>query len=104
VGRPTIPARDVTRTLCGALGDRGPACASTFFFRTVVGIHIGTSGWSYDHWDGILYPPGTPPGERLQHYRGRFDTVELNSSFYHWPRAAMFVDWRRRLPEGFRFR
>ena len=23
-------------------------------------VHIGTSGWSYDHWDGVLYPPGTP--------------------------------------------
>ncbi len=45
-------------------------------------IRIGTSGWSYDHWDGVLYPPGTPARERLQHYAQRFDTVELNASFY----------------------
>jgi uncharacterized protein YecE (DUF72 family) len=68
-----------------------------------VGIHIGTSGWSYDHWAGVLYPPGTPQGQRLEHYLRRFDTVELNSSFYHWPRTAMFSRWRRRLPEGFHF-
>jgi uncharacterized protein YecE (DUF72 family) len=68
-----------------------------------VGIHIGTSGWSYDHWNGVVYPPGTPPGQRLEHYLRRFHTVELNSSFYRWPRTAMFSGWRRRLPEGFRF-
>ncbi|TFV88736.1 DUF72 domain-containing protein [Blastococcus sp. CT_GayMR16] len=64
-------------------------------------VRIGTSGWSYDHWDGVLYPPGTPPRDRLAHYVRRFDTVELNASFYRWPRDAAFASWRRRLPEGF---
>ncbi len=64
-------------------------------------VSIGTSGWSYDHWDGVLYPPGTPPRDRLAHYVRRFDTVELNASFYRWPRTATFASWRRRLPEGF---
>jgi uncharacterized protein YecE (DUF72 family) len=66
-----------------------------------VAVHIGTSGWSYDHWDGVLYPPGTPPRDRLAHYVRRFDTVELNASFYRWPRTATFAGWRRRLPPGF---
>jgi uncharacterized protein YecE (DUF72 family) len=66
-----------------------------------MGSWIGTSGWSYPHWDGVLYPPGTPPGERLAHYVRRFDTVELNASFYRWPRTATFASWRRRLPPGF---
>ena len=65
-------------------------------------VHIGTSGWSYDHWDGVLYPPGTPARDRLAHYVRRFDTVELNASFYRWPRTATFASWRRRLPPGFR--
>jgi uncharacterized protein YecE (DUF72 family) len=30
-----------------------------------------------------------------------FGTVELNASFYRWPRDASFASWRRRLPEGF---
>jgi uncharacterized protein YecE (DUF72 family) len=66
-----------------------------------VTVSIGTSGWSYDHWDGVLYPPGTPPRDRLAHYVRRFDTVELNASFYRWPRTATFASWRRRLPPGF---
>lgn len=64
-------------------------------------VHVGTSGWSYGHWDGVLYPAGTAPARRLALYAERFDTVELNASFYRWPREAAFVSWRRRLPEGF---
>ena len=62
---------------------------------------IGTSGWSYDHWEHVLYPPGMPGRDRLGAYTARFDTVELNASFYRWPREATFASWRRRLPEGF---
>lgn len=49
----------------------------------------------------MLYPPGTPAPARLGIYAQRFSTVELNSSFYHWPRQATFAGWRRRLPDGF---
>jgi uncharacterized protein YecE (DUF72 family) len=66
-------------------------------------VHVGTSGWSYQHWEGVLYPPATPPRERLRRYTERFGTVELNSSFYRWPRPASFASWRARLPDGFQF-
>lgn len=64
-------------------------------------IRIGTSGWSYDHWNGVLYPPGTPTAKRLDRYIEAFDTVELNASFYRWPKDATFAGWRQRLPDGF---
>lgn len=64
-------------------------------------VHVGTSGWSYDHWEHVLYPPGTPPRDRLGHYVRTFGTVELNASFYRWPRNSSFASWRRRLPDGF---
>ncbi|WP_298459965.1 DUF72 domain-containing protein [uncultured Cellulomonas sp.] len=64
-------------------------------------IHIGTSGWSYDHWHGELYPHGAPPRDRLGHYVQRFATAELNASFYRWPKDAAFARWRRVLPPGF---
>ena len=66
-------------------------------------IYIGTSGWSYDHWSDVLYPPGAPSRERLRYYTQSFQTVELNSSFYRWPRLATFRAWKRRLPGAFRF-
>jgi uncharacterized protein YecE (DUF72 family) len=47
-----------------------------------VTIRIGTSGWSYDHWDGVLYPPGMAARDRLGVYTEHFVTVELNASFY----------------------
>ena len=64
-------------------------------------VHIGTSGWSYDHWAGVLYPDGLPAGRRLQVYADAFRTAELNASFYRWPPATTFASWRRRLPAGF---
>lgn len=64
-------------------------------------IAIGTSGWSYDHWQGVLYPHGTAVHDRLAHYVPHFGTVELNRSFYRWPAERTFASWRRRLPPGF---
>ncbi|CAA9563420.1 MAG: FIG003003: hypothetical protein [uncultured Thermomicrobiales bacterium] len=64
-------------------------------------IWIGTSGWSYEHWTGVLYPPGLPPRERLATYVRHYRTVEVNSTFYRWPRPATFASWRRRLPDDF---
>ncbi len=49
----------------------------------------------------MLYPPGLAPRDRLAAYVAQFRTVELNASFYRWPREAAFASWRRRLPEGF---
>ncbi|MGO4445169.1 DUF72 domain-containing protein [Mycobacterium sp. 2YAF39] len=64
-------------------------------------IRIGTSGWSYDHWTGVLYPPKLPVAKRLARYVEEFDTVELNASFYRWPKDSTFEGWRNRLPDGF---
>lgn len=66
-----------------------------------MGIYIGTSGWSYDHWQGVLYPDHTPVHKRLDYYMQQFQTVELNSSFYRWPKQSTFVQWYQRLPENF---
>ncbi len=63
-------------------------------------VRIGTSGWSYDHWKDVLYPPGAY-AKRLESYVAEFDTVELNASFYHWPRAERFAAWRERVPRDF---
>ncbi len=64
-------------------------------------VRIGTSGWSYDHWADVLYPPGLPAARRLQRYVEVFDTVELNASFYRWPKDSTFAGWREQVPDGF---
>jgi uncharacterized protein YecE (DUF72 family) len=66
-----------------------------------VTITVGTSGWSYEHWDGVLYPHGLPAAARLGRYAEEFITVELNASFYRWPSPARFASWRAQLPPGF---
>lgn len=63
---------------------------------------IGTSGWSYDHWQGLLYPHNIPPRERLTYYLERYRTVEVNSTYYRWPPDSTFQTWGGRLPDGFR--
>ncbi|WP_292876987.1 DUF72 domain-containing protein, partial [Microbacterium sp.] len=64
-------------------------------------VRVGTSGWSYDHWRWVLYDPPVPSSGRLGVYSTVFDTVELNASFYHWPRATAFVHWTQQVPPDF---
>lgn len=66
-------------------------------------IWIGTSGWSYDHWQGVLYPQPTAVSQRLAWYVKRFSTVEANNTFYHWPRDVTFQHWYERLPPTYAF-
>lgn len=40
-------------------------------------VLVGTSGWSYDHWVGVLYPRGASSLARLDAYARRFRTVEV---------------------------
>jgi uncharacterized protein YecE (DUF72 family) len=67
----------------------------------MVSIYIGTSGWSYNHWVDILYPREASSRERLDAYARRFQTVEVNNTFYRWPQDRVFEAWRDRLPHGF---
>jgi len=66
-------------------------------------LRIGTSGWHYRHWVGVLYPAGLPPASWLARYAEVFDTVELNNSFYRLPREEDFSRWRDGTPGGFVF-
>ncbi len=64
-------------------------------------VIIGTSGWQYRDWRGLLYPPSLPQRAWLGFYCERFDTVELNNSFYRLPPAETFGHWREATPPGF---
>jgi uncharacterized protein YecE (DUF72 family) len=66
-------------------------------------IHIGTSGWHYDHWVGPFYPERLAKKKFLEYYAGRFKTVEINNSFYRLPLERTFENWRDQVPAGFVF-
>jgi uncharacterized protein YecE (DUF72 family) len=64
---------------------------------------VGCSGWQYRHWRGDLYPSDLPPAHWFEHYAARFDTVEINNTFYRLPERATFAAWARRAPARFLF-
>jgi uncharacterized protein YecE (DUF72 family) len=66
-------------------------------------IRIGTSGYQYDHWKGVFYPEGMPKKEWLRFYCTRFDTVEINNTFYQLPPGKTFEGWYDEAPAGFCF-
>ena len=78
-----------------------------------MGIHVGTSGWSYPSgkgtWNGLFYPAtrskkaGTAGFDELRFYADHFDTVEVNSTFYGQPRAEVTRGWAARTPADFQF-
>ena len=64
-------------------------------------IRIGCSGWNYRHWRGAFYPEGLPVKRWFAHYAARFDTVEINNSFYRLPRIETVIGWGAQAPAGF---
>ncbi len=66
-------------------------------------IHIGTSGWFYEHWIQTFYPNKLPAEERLTFYSRYFSCVEINSTFYHLPSEQAVKNWAARTPSDFVF-
>jgi len=64
---------------------------------------VGVSGFSYSSWKGTFYPSDAKSEEFLAHYSSRLDSVEINSSFYAPPRAAVVNGWSAKTNEEFRF-
>jgi len=66
--------------------------------------YIGTSGWNYKHWsNGVFYPPKLPQKRWLEFYSKHFDTVEVNSTFYHLVKKSVFEHWHQTVPDNFLF-
>ncbi|HEX2517231.1 MAG TPA: DUF72 domain-containing protein [Chloroflexota bacterium] len=64
-------------------------------------VLIGTQGFSYDEWEGLVYAPGLPKNERLPTFAQQFRLVELDSTYYGTPRPQQVVRWAEQTPEGF---
>jgi uncharacterized protein YecE (DUF72 family) len=66
-------------------------------------LRVGCSGWSYESWRGRFYPEGVPTTRWLESYAERFDTVEVNATFYRLQRRAAVERWVEQTPPGFSF-
>ncbi len=66
-------------------------------------IFIGTSGFYYKHWQNKFYPKNIKKNNLLFYYQKSFNTVEINSSFYHIPQPATISNWIKNTTPGFIF-
>lgn len=62
---------------------------------------LGTSGWSYNEWNGVFYPSSSV--NKLSYYSKLYSTVEVDSTFYAFPSKGMVLGWARYTPENFVF-
>ena len=66
-------------------------------------VLAGTSGFSYKEWKGSFYPETMKESGMLSYYGDRFDTVELNNTFYRLPTEATLQSWASQVPPQFQF-
>jgi len=66
-------------------------------------LRIGTSAFTANGWNGAFYPKGMKPAEYLSYYATKFDTVEVDSTFYATPALATVEGWYRKTPANFVF-
>jgi uncharacterized protein YecE (DUF72 family) len=66
-------------------------------------IRLGTSSFTADGWNGSFYPKGMKSSDYLGYYSSRFDTVEVDSTFYRCPTIEAINNWALKTPPGFIF-
>ncbi len=61
-------------------------------------IRIGTAGWSYPHWNGVVYPKTHGTGFHALEFMSRHaDAVEINSSFYQALKPEIVKLWAKKV-------
>ncbi len=66
-------------------------------------IHVGTSAFTAEGWVGSFYPAGMQPRDFLSYYATKFNTVELDNTFYRTPSLSTVEGWNLKTPPGFIF-
>jgi uncharacterized protein YecE (DUF72 family) len=66
-------------------------------------LYLGTIGFSYSFWRGKFYPNKTASKDYLAYYSSKFNTVEVDSTFYRIPTEQTILNWKKQVPEGFLF-
>jgi uncharacterized protein YecE (DUF72 family) len=64
----------------------------------VAHYHVGTAGWSYEDWEGIVYPPDRPRGFHPLAFLALYvNVIEINSTFYRPASVQAALSWVRRV-------
>jgi uncharacterized protein YecE (DUF72 family) len=66
-------------------------------------LYLGTSAFTAAGWPGTFYPADLKPAEYLSYYATRFDTVELDNTFYRSPSPSIVKGWYAKTPKEFLF-
>lgn len=66
-------------------------------------LFLGTIGFSYDFWKDTFYPNKTTSKNYLNYYSSKFNTVEIDSTFYRIPTEKTVTNWKQQTPPHFRF-
>jgi uncharacterized protein YecE (DUF72 family) len=66
-------------------------------------IRLGTSAFTAAGWPGTFYPEGLPAKDQLSYYATKFDTVELDTTYYRTPSSNAVQGWADKTPKGFLF-
>ncbi len=66
-------------------------------------IHLGTLGWSYPGWVSLFYPEDLSSKDWLSFYSQNFSTVEINMTFYRFPKPDTLRSWLEKTPPDFTF-
>src|ERR1700675_4593407 len=64
-------------------------------------LRIGNSAFTAAGWESAFYPAGMKPADYLSYYATKFNTVEVDSTFYRTPSVATVNGWERKTPAGF---
>ncbi len=66
-------------------------------------VRVGTSGFAYKEWKGSFYPEDLAASKMLGFYSERFDTVEINNTYYRMPKVSVLENWASQVPDHFAF-
>lgn len=66
-------------------------------------IYIGCSGFNFKEWKNIFYPDDMPQDKWLEYYSLHFNTVEINNTFYSFPKVENLQKWMKETPDDFKF-
>ena len=64
---------------------------------------IGCSGFYYPEWKELFYPVDLPKNNWFEFYCKTFNSVEINATFYKFPKIDFFKNWFDRSPDNFKF-